>query len=172
MGEAPLNVITATGGSENPSMSFAIAAGLSVVLVLAIHAPELALAPVLIMLFLFAVNYALAWSGAFKASERRAWALYVVIALLAALGVVAFAPWPEVSTAILVAICLGGTWYLTDKREYLDSLPEVGAIYRELMGRHYPTMSVIEVSALLEDQAKIEIETTAVMPAETIGEAS
>ena len=64
------------------------------------------------------------------------------------------------------------TWYLTDKREYLDSLPEVGAIYRELMGRHYPTMSVIEVSALLEDQAKIEIETTAVMPAETIGEAS
>lgn len=64
------------------------------------------------------------------------------------------------------------TWYLTDKREYLDSLPEVGAIYRELMGRHYPTMSVIEVSALLEDQAKIEIETTAVMPPETIGEAS
>ncbi len=56
------------------------------------------------------------------------------------------------------------TWYLTDKREYLDSLPEVGAIYRELMGRRFPTMSVIEVSALIEDQAKIEIETTAVIP--------
>lgn len=56
------------------------------------------------------------------------------------------------------------TWFMTDKREYLDSLPEVGAIYRELMGRRFPTMSVIEVSALIEDQAKIEIETTAVIP--------
>ncbi len=64
------------------------------------------------------------------------------------------------------------TWFMTDKREYLDSLPEVGAIYRELMGRRFPSMSVIEVSALIEDQAKIEIETTAVMPPETIGEAS
>ena len=56
------------------------------------------------------------------------------------------------------------TWFMTDKRKYLDSLPEVGAIYRELMGRRFPTMSVIEVSALIEDQAKIEIETTAVIP--------
>ncbi|MCZ6605504.1 MAG: RidA family protein [Alphaproteobacteria bacterium] len=56
------------------------------------------------------------------------------------------------------------TWFMTDKQEYLDSLPEVGAIYRELMGRRFPTMSVIEVSALIEDQAKIEIETTAVIP--------
>ena len=64
------------------------------------------------------------------------------------------------------------TWFLTDKGEYLDSLREVGAIYRELMGRRFPAMSVIEVSALIEDEAKIEIETTAVMPPETIGEAS
>lgn len=62
------------------------------------------------------------------------------------------------------------TWFLTDKQEYLDSLAEVGAIYRELMGRRFPTMSVVEVSALIEDQAKIEIETTAVLPPETIGE--
>ncbi len=63
------------------------------------------------------------------------------------------------------------TWFMTDKQEYLDSLPEVGAIYRELMGRRFPTMSVIEVSALIEDRAKIEIETTAVIP-HMIGEES
>jgi enamine deaminase RidA (YjgF/YER057c/UK114 family) len=62
------------------------------------------------------------------------------------------------------------TWFLTDKQEYLDAIPEVGAIYRKLMGRHYPAMSVVEVSALIEDGAKIEIETTAVVPHETIGE--
>ncbi len=64
------------------------------------------------------------------------------------------------------------TWFLTDKGEYLDSLPEVGAIYRELMGRRFPAMSVVEVSALIEDRAKIEIETTAVLPPETPGEGS
>ena len=51
-------------------------------------------------------------------------------------------------------------WYLTDKREYLASIAEVGAIYRELIGKHFPAMSVMEVSALIEDEAKIEIETT------------
>jgi enamine deaminase RidA (YjgF/YER057c/UK114 family) len=56
------------------------------------------------------------------------------------------------------------TWYLTDKREYLARARELGAIWRELMGRHYPAMAVVEVKALLEDRAKIEIETTAVLP--------
>jgi enamine deaminase RidA (YjgF/YER057c/UK114 family) len=57
------------------------------------------------------------------------------------------------------------TWYVTDKREYLARARELGATYRALMGRHYPAMAVVEVKALLEDRAKVEIETTAVVPA-------
>jgi enamine deaminase RidA (YjgF/YER057c/UK114 family) len=56
------------------------------------------------------------------------------------------------------------TWYVTDKREYLARTRELGEIYRALMGRHYPAMAVIEVSGLIEDRAKLEIETTAVVP--------
>ena len=56
------------------------------------------------------------------------------------------------------------TWYLTDRREYLARARELGAVYRALMGRHYPAMAVVEVKALLEDRAKLEIETTAVVP--------
>ena len=56
------------------------------------------------------------------------------------------------------------TWYVLDKHEYLASLSEVGAAYRELMGRHYPTMAVVQVSALVEDEARLEIEATAVIP--------
>lgn len=55
------------------------------------------------------------------------------------------------------------TWYITDKKEYLSNLKEMGAIYREIMGKNYPVMACVEVSALMEDQAKIEIETTAVI---------
>jgi enamine deaminase RidA (YjgF/YER057c/UK114 family) len=56
------------------------------------------------------------------------------------------------------------TWFVTDKREYLASLEHLGPAYREVMGRHYPVMSVVEVSALIEDTAKVEIEATAVIP--------
>ena len=56
------------------------------------------------------------------------------------------------------------TWYVLDKREYLASLQDVGAAYRELMGRHYPTMAVVQVSGLVEDEARLEIEATAVIP--------
>ena len=56
------------------------------------------------------------------------------------------------------------TWYVLDKREYLAALKEVGAAYRELMGRHYPTMAVVQVSGLVEDEARLEIEATAVVP--------
>jgi len=56
------------------------------------------------------------------------------------------------------------TWYVTDKKEYLGAIKEVGAAYRELIGRHYPAMAVLQVSGLMEDEAKLEIETTAVMP--------
>ena len=56
------------------------------------------------------------------------------------------------------------TWYILDKKEYLGAIQEVGAAYRELIGRHYPTMAVVQVSGLIEDEAKLEIETTAVVP--------
>jgi enamine deaminase RidA (YjgF/YER057c/UK114 family) len=56
------------------------------------------------------------------------------------------------------------TWYLTDKHEYLRRAREIGAVYREVMGGHYPSMSMVQVAALMEDKAKIEIEATAVIP--------
>ncbi len=58
------------------------------------------------------------------------------------------------------------TWYVLDKKEYLGSLREVGVAYRELMGRHYPTMAVVQVGGLIEDEARLEIEATAVVPEE------
>lgn len=56
------------------------------------------------------------------------------------------------------------TWYVIDRDEYLASIKEVGAAYRELMGRHYPTMAVVQVSGLVERNARLEIEATAVVP--------
>jgi enamine deaminase RidA (YjgF/YER057c/UK114 family) len=56
------------------------------------------------------------------------------------------------------------TWYVLDKKEYLSSLKAVGDAYRELMGRHYPTMAVVQVSGLMESEARLEIEATAVVP--------
>ncbi len=56
------------------------------------------------------------------------------------------------------------TMYVTDRQEYLADLPAVGAAYREVMGRHYPAMALVEVAGLLEPGAKIEIEGTAVLP--------
>jgi len=56
------------------------------------------------------------------------------------------------------------TWYVLDKQEYLRSMKELGAAYRELMGRNFPAMAVVQVGALVEDEAKLEIEATAVIP--------
>ncbi|HWH83153.1 MAG TPA: RidA family protein [Burkholderiaceae bacterium] len=56
------------------------------------------------------------------------------------------------------------TWYVTSKREYLDASAEIGAAYRELIGSFSVAMTAVEVSALIEDRAKIEIEVTAVVP--------
>jgi enamine deaminase RidA (YjgF/YER057c/UK114 family) len=56
------------------------------------------------------------------------------------------------------------TWYVVDKHEYLASSSEIGAAYREIIGRHYPAMTVVQVAALLEDRARVEIEVTAVLP--------
>lgn len=56
------------------------------------------------------------------------------------------------------------TWFITDKQAYLASLRDIGAIWRELWGPHYPAMAVVQVTALIEDAALLEIETTAVIP--------
>jgi enamine deaminase RidA (YjgF/YER057c/UK114 family) len=56
------------------------------------------------------------------------------------------------------------TWYVTDKAEYLAHQKEVGRAYREVMGYHFPAMTMVVVSALVEDAAKVEIEATAVLP--------
>ncbi|MBY0323040.1 MAG: RidA family protein [Reyranella sp.] len=57
------------------------------------------------------------------------------------------------------------TWYLTSKKDYLGSLVGIGKAYREIMGRNFPAMAVVEVTALVEDRAKVEIQAMAVVPA-------
>ncbi|MEM7427936.1 MAG: RidA family protein [Pseudomonadota bacterium] len=57
------------------------------------------------------------------------------------------------------------TWYVTDKHEYLASQKELGAAYQRVIGRHFPAMALVQVVALVEDRAKVEIEATAVLPA-------
>jgi enamine deaminase RidA (YjgF/YER057c/UK114 family) len=56
------------------------------------------------------------------------------------------------------------TWYVVDKNEYTAAYKEIGRVYREIIGPHYPTMTAIQVSALIEDEARVEIEVTAVVP--------
>jgi enamine deaminase RidA (YjgF/YER057c/UK114 family) len=58
------------------------------------------------------------------------------------------------------------TWYIVDKAEYLANLKQIGTAYREVMGRHYPAMAMVQVVALVEDEARVEIEATAVIPGE------
>ncbi len=56
------------------------------------------------------------------------------------------------------------TWYIVNRDEYVARLKELGAVYREVIGRNFPTMSCVEVSRLVESRAKVEIEVTAVIP--------
>ena len=56
------------------------------------------------------------------------------------------------------------TWYVTDKQEYLARLKELGRVYREIIGKHFPAMALVQVVAFVEDRAKVEIEATAVVP--------
>ncbi|MES2283043.1 MAG: RidA family protein [Pseudomonadota bacterium] len=56
------------------------------------------------------------------------------------------------------------TWYVVDRVEYVERLKELGVVYREIMGKNFPAMTCVEVAALVEDRAKIEIEVTAVLP--------
>ena len=56
------------------------------------------------------------------------------------------------------------TWYITSRSDYLDEIKEIGRVWREVMGKNYPAMAVVQVSALIESAAKVEIESTAVVP--------
>lgn len=56
------------------------------------------------------------------------------------------------------------TWYVVDRVEYINGLKEVGSVYREVMGKNFPAMTCVEVSALVEERARVEIEVTAVLP--------
>ncbi|MRV74163.1 RidA family protein [Duganella sp. FT92W] len=56
------------------------------------------------------------------------------------------------------------TWYVVDKHEYIAAYKEIGRAYREIIGAHYPAMTAVQVVALVEDAAKVEIEVTAVIP--------
>ena len=56
------------------------------------------------------------------------------------------------------------TWYIIDKAEYVSRGRELGAVYREVIGKNFPTMAAVQVVALMEDRAKVEIEVTAVIP--------
>jgi enamine deaminase RidA (YjgF/YER057c/UK114 family) len=56
------------------------------------------------------------------------------------------------------------TWYVTDKAEYLAAAKAIGQAYRDIIGSHYPAMTALQVPALIEDGAKVEIEVTAVVP--------
>jgi len=56
------------------------------------------------------------------------------------------------------------TWYVTDRKEYVGAYREIGVAYREIIGRHFPAMTAVQVAGLVEDRAKVEIEVTAVVP--------
>ncbi|HEX3505392.1 MAG TPA: RidA family protein [Xanthobacteraceae bacterium] len=57
------------------------------------------------------------------------------------------------------------TWFVTDKKEYMSRLRDLGDAYRAVMGKHFPAMTLVQIAALVEDEAKVEIEATAVLPA-------
>jgi len=60
------------------------------------------------------------------------------------------------------------TWYLLDKRDYIAQAGPIGAAYRDVIGRHYPAMTAIQVGGLIEDEALVEIEVTAVVPPQPV----
>jgi len=62
------------------------------------------------------------------------------------------------------------TWYLVDQRDYLAKAAAIGAAYREVIGRHFPAMTAVQVGGLLEDAALVEIEATAVVPPPPLGD--
>jgi hypothetical protein len=107
----PLRVVTADAEVEKPALAFALAAGASVVLALAMHAPLLALVPVLGLLFLFGVNHASGRGAWAAAPERRGWLLLAIVYLALLLGVVAFAAHPvSLGVGMTAMFAAAGLW--------------------------------------------------------------
>jgi len=96
-------------------------------------------------------------TGDLVAQVRQA--LQNVVAVLAVAGAK-----PEHTTSM--------TWYFTSKAEYVANLKAIGQVYREIIGRHYCAMAAVEVMALIEDQAKVEIQVIAVVPEPESGSAA
>ena len=92
-------------------------------------------------------------SGAFPAADLVGQVRQTLLNVLAVLGEAGGRPEHVVRM----------TWYVVDREEYLARAPEIGAVYREVMGRHFPAMSAVQVVALMEAEAKVEIEATAVV---------
>ena len=103
LNQHPLSVITTEEGGESPALSLGLAAGGSVILAMAIHAPGLALVPVLGLLFLFGANLVLGWWKPTRPSKRRATALFILVLATSEIGILAFFPWPGAGTAGLAA---------------------------------------------------------------------
>lgn len=112
LNRAPLGVITSEGDAEEPSLALGMAAGASVILALAIHAPWMALLPVAVLIFLFLVNFAMGRWGPTTSPTRRAWILYGLILIMMEVGVLALLPWPEGATGIVLVLGAAGALVL------------------------------------------------------------
>lgn len=107
----PLRVVAADAEIDDPSLAFGIAAGASVVLALAIHAPLMALTPVLLLLFLFGVNHVLNRGAWAKARDKKGWSIFTVVLALGLLGTVAFVGQTLVGVTVVVLAFSGlGLW--------------------------------------------------------------
>jgi hypothetical protein len=104
LARSPLSVITAEANRDSPSLALALAAGGSVVLALAIHAPWMALVPVLLFLGIVAVDAVLGRWRFTVPEERRAWTLLVLLLGLAEVGIVALFPWPKIGAGVVLGL--------------------------------------------------------------------
>jgi len=118
----PLSVIAAQDGSGSPSLSLALAAGGSVVLALAIHAPWMALIPVLLLLFLFVTNHLLGRWNITAAGNRRAWILMALVLLILEAGVLALSPAPRLVAGVLLVAWATTVVVLGRRRGEMDPL--------------------------------------------------
>jgi hypothetical protein len=115
MGRAPMDVVTDHPQAGRASASYAVAAGGAAVLALAIHAPELALAPVLVLVTLFVVNLVAGWTRWAETPLRRGWVLFVAAVGMAAVGAYAFSPWPLFMLGSLAVVAAGVSAWLVGR---------------------------------------------------------
>ncbi len=130
MDRAPMDGIADDARKGKASMSYAVTAGAAAVLVLAIHAPELALAPVLVLLTLFGVNHVSGWTRWAERPAHRGWTVFAAALALAALGAYAFSPWPSWTLGVLGAAAAGLTAWLVG-RDRGGAEQRIAARYRD-----------------------------------------